>query len=88
MQPSHELRSLNQWQLIHTYDLLVDRGMARAVECPDCGTRMVPRIKGDVDDGPWMWCCTCNAYSKPGSNFWNQITPVVKEHYDVSVHFE
>lgn len=71
---------LNRWQIIHTYNNLVDDGKAEPLRCPDENGLLIPMIdsEGLIDD-PVLWCHTGNTIMKPGIDFWDQIGAVVRD---------
>lgn len=76
---------LNKWRIIHSYQNIVDDGNARPLRCPDDDAVLVSTM--DIHDrsnpDPVLWCGACDKRIRPGLDVWDQITAVVKEHYDI-----
>jgi hypothetical protein len=73
--------SMTEWQILHTYNNLAAEGKAKPLTCPDDGMKLVPKI--GYDDLPVLYCFVCDGVIHPGKDFWDQLTNVVKEHYDI-----
>ena len=68
------------WQIWHKHRHLVNSDKANPLLCPDCQTNLVTRIYLD-DYSPWLYCCTCDSFKKPGLNLYNNVKAIVQEHY-------
>jgi hypothetical protein len=76
---------MNKWILIHTYQNLAEDGKASPLKCPDCDGPLISMIDSvdTKNEDPVLWCPSCDHRSKPGLDFWDQVTAVVKEHHDI-----
>lgn len=76
---------LNKWRIIHSYQHIVDDGNALPLFCPDEGGVLISLLdtEDDTNEDPVLWCPACDKKIRPGLEFWDQITAVVKEHYDI-----
>lgn len=77
--------AINQWKLLHTYNALAEQNVASPLVCPDCNNGVVPIIDAKSDEPvPALYCLTCDAVSRPGLDFWDQIKAVVLRFYPLS----
>lgn len=77
------MRSLNIWQLFHTYQRLAEQSKAAGLRCPDDDEPVVTRMKPKNTDDIYLWCPKCQSWSRPGLDLIRRVEAVVKEHYDV-----
>lgn len=69
------------WHYFHTYRRLANEGRVKYLTCPDCDTRLDTRLRPNDDtDSLWLWCATCDAWTKPGLDLFDQVKAVVHEH--------
>lgn len=67
--------ALNEFQVYHEYDKLVDRGEATAMRC-ECGARFIPL----VEDGTLvLWCPPDDYKMEQGAKMWYKIETTVNE---------
>jgi hypothetical protein len=71
-----------QWSVYHSFRHLVDEGRVKPLVCPDCDTPVATRIRrySELEDEPWLWCPTCDAWTRPGLDLYSRILAVVREH--------
>ena len=68
--------------MIHTYNLLAAQGDAAPLVCPDCNNKFISTIDvNSYESLPALYCLACNATTRPGLDFWDQIRAVVLEFY-------
>lgn len=81
------MRSLNIWQLFHTYNFLANKGKAETLRCPNDQNMLITRMRYSQDtDNLYLWCPDCNTWTHPGLDMIRQVEAVVKEHYDVRIN--
>jgi len=77
--------AINHWRLLHTYNALVEQNNAVTLTCPDCDQEIVPIIDAKSDEPvPALYCLACDAVSRPGLDFWDQVKTVVLEFYPLN----
>jgi hypothetical protein len=81
---------MNNWKLIHTYNILVADGKAKALLCPDSQDKLIviidPLVDLNVNEPvPALRCFGCDTILRPGLDLWQQIRAVVAEHYTETV---
>ena len=72
---------MDKWTIWHRFNRLVKEEKARPILCPDCETVLFTRVKGEVDDTPFLWCHVCDTFLSPGLDVYSRVRAVVSEHY-------
>jgi hypothetical protein len=77
---------INKWKLLHTYYSLAEHGPLKPIVCPDCDQIVVPIIDADSDEPiPALFCLYCDVITRPGLDFWDQVSQMVFEYYEPEV---
>ena len=67
---------MNEFNVLHKYRTLVDRGAAPELECR-CGMRYII----EDSDGPVLFCMACWTARRLGAKEYDRIERVVREHF-------
>lgn len=72
---------MDKWTVWHRFNSLIKADKVNPIKCPDCDIRMITRVKGTIDDEPYLWCYQCDTFIKPGLDVYDRVRAVVSEHY-------
>ena len=78
------MSELNKWHLIHSYQRVVEAGLAEPVVCPDDGQTLISMIDtvDPKNEDPVMWCPACDSRYHLGIGAWDQIDASVRDHWN------